>query len=485
MSDSGIKKGVQVCDDLFSLRVSPDRLEATLHPLGELTEADASSKLERLKREAGDYGIIYGLLPALERMEDGSFCLARGKAPVHGENARIKLHVKPSIAQPRRPLPGQDKVDYRELGNIVNVNRDQFLLEKVPLTEGVPGRDVLGGIVMSKAGRDIRLRPGPGVRITEDETKVYATLNGKFVMVEGKPCVFGEHLIRGDVDLSVGNVVFTGDALHIQGEVLPGFKVKCRGDISIQNGINNAEVLAGGRLLVRGSVVGEQAVVRAKGDMVLGFVENGPLIECLGTLTVTDFIVQGKVRVGGDLNVFQGNGTLIGGQHVVGGSIFVKELGSEGEVVTELNVGISPSLELQKTRLENEMKIWPEKFNEVLKNISALRQMKKKEGSLSPAKEALLAKLTAVMPKLADKVSTLTDLEKEIAAGKEKLVKEAVYVYGRVYPGVVVKIGSAVRAITAKEEAVVIQTDGKSCQILVRKMSPEERQAMGRLQGVN
>jgi uncharacterized protein len=482
MGDSGIlKKGVQIQDGLLSLRVGQDRLEAILAPVGEERIPVASLEFESLKREAAEFGVIHGVLPSLEPREDGSFCIARGEPPVSGENAKITLHVKPSIAHmPRGQQANKDKVDFRELGNIVNVNPEQLLFEKIPLTEGTPGKDVLGSALLAKPGKDIKIRLGPGVRINEVEMKVYATTSGKFVMVDGKACVFGEHKILGDVDMTVGNVVFAGKSLQIQGEVLAGFKVKCRGDISIQRSINNAEVLAGGKLVVAGSVIGEQAQVRSKGEMVLGFVENGPVIETLGSLRIKKFMVQGQVRVNGDLLVIEENGTLVGGQCVVGGSVFVKELGSDGEVGTELRVGTNPGIELKREKLNIALKIWPDRFNEVIKNIGTLQALKKKEGRLPPEKEELLKRLSVAMPKLADKVSKLTEMEKEIQEEKEKMVNEAVYVYGRVYPGVLVKIGSAIRAITIEEEAVVIRFDPQSRQILIRKMTSEEQQHPGK-----
>jgi len=58
------------------------------------------------------------------------------------------------------------------------------------------------------------------------------------------------------------------------------------------------------------------------------------------------------------------------------------------------------------------------------------------------------------------------------------MVNEQVYVYGHLFPGVVVKIGSLVRTITLEEEQSIIYFDKTSHQILVRKMTREERDAM-------
>jgi riboflavin synthase alpha subunit len=82
------------------------------------------------------------------------------------------------------------------------------------------------------------------------------------------------------------------------------------------------------------------------------------------------------------------------------------------------------------------------------------------------------------MPKAMDKVNLLTEENKELEVELEQMVNEVVYVYGHLFPGVVVKIGSLARTITLEEEQSVIYFDQVTHQILVRKMSRDEREAM-------
>jgi uncharacterized protein (DUF342 family) len=118
-------------------------------------------------------------------------------------------------------------------------------------------------------------------------------------------------------------------------------------------------------------------------------------------------------------------------------------------------------------------------LNEVIKNISALEKIKKElAGKFPEDKSILLAKCKVFMPKAMNKVDALIEEDKALDLEFEQMVNEVVYVYGRLFPGVVVKIGNLVRTITLEEEQSVIYFDKTTHQILVRKMSPDERAAM-------
>jgi len=476
-SEKLFKGGVEIQNGTFILRVTKDRLQAVVTP----KDLKAGVPLDQglLQKELAENGIVGGVLPTPESAGGGSFIAAKGVPPVPGENARVKMHVKPVIPGPQRSDPDKDQVDYRELGSIVNVAKDRLLLEKVAPSQGKAGQDVFGVAIQAKPGKDSKLKYGKGVTLSPDETKIFAALDGKFVMAEGKPTVFGEHSVTGDVDMKVGNIVFGGATLTISGEVLPGFSVKCRGDIKIGQGINNSAVMAGGSLTVMGGVVGEEAKLRAKGDITVDFVENGPKLETAGYLRVNDVLLQAHASVGRDVIATQGNGTIIGGKIVAAGSVHVKELGCDAEVITEICVGLVPSLQLKKQKIDEELVLWSDRLNEVIKNISALEKIKKElAGKFPEDKSTLLAKCRVFMPKAMEKVNLLTEENQALELELEQMVNEVVYVYGHLFPGVVVKIGPLVRTITLEEEQSVVYFDKVSHQILVRKMSRDEREAM-------
>lgn len=475
MGEDELKKsGAVICDETFTVKVSRDGMQAFLVPKKENAVLPSN---DVLRRELENLGISEGILPRPVPAQDTSYLTAQGKAPVNGENARVRLHVKPSVIHPPKvkdPAKG-DAVDYRELGGIVNVKTDQLLLEKIPLTQGTEGQDVFGKKIAAKPGRDLKLKFGGNVRFEEQENKLYAAAFGKFLMADSKASVVEEHLIHEDVDLSIGNVTFGGRSLVIQGAVLPGFKVRCRGEISIGKGINNAEILAGGNITILGGVIGEHAHVTSMGNVTIDFVENGPEVKATGSLLLKDAAIQAKVEVGGSLKAIEGKGLVVGGKYVIGGSVWVKELGSEGEVITEMTVGIGPDLERKKEKLLQDQEVWPARMSETLKNINGLTKLKKESGGkLDSDKQQLLDKYNAFLPKVMEKVNQLTELEEQINAEIEKSANECIYVYGKLYPGVKVRIGNAVRVISDQEERVAISLNRKNLQIVVHAMTADE-----------
>lgn len=473
------KRPIKICDDDYSLRLSKDKLTLTFELHG--ASAFDPNDWPDILRAAHEHGAIHGLLKAVPAMQTGHAVIAKGTAPVHGKRARIRPVVRPEIIND--DSGGKEKtegrVNFRELGKIVNVPEGQLLLEKVPATTGVHGRNILGTDIAAKDGKDLTIKCGPGVSLSDDGLQVTATTTGKFVMENGKPAVHEEHVINGDIDMSIGNVTFSGKKLTITGAVGPGFKIKCMGSISIGGGVNNSEVIAGESLSIRGGLVGEESQVKCWGDLDVDFCENTGRIETKGKMILQDFIVQGDIRVGLDLLAVSGKGALIGGKYVLGGSLYALELGSDAEVATEIVVGLNPSLEARKTKLEAAKEVWPPRLTEMLKDITALSAMKKEQGKdFSSENAAKLKDLNIKMPKVMDATNQLTLLEEKLDADIDQAANECVYVHNRLYPGVSVTIGSAVRVVSMEEKRVVVEFEKSNRKIHIRSMTVDERDSV-------
>lgn len=467
-----------VCGGAYLLKITSDRMQAYLVPQ-ESSASFAALDPQKLRTELDQCGVVYGLLNPPQPRPDGTVLVAQGKAALNGDDAKIKPHVKPAVVRSPKVMDVQhDKVDFRELGSIVNVPANILLMEKIPATNGSPGLNVLGTALAAKAGRDVKLKIGKGVRLSDDELQMFSTEEGKFLVADGRASVLPEHRVSGDVDLSVGNIVFAGKTLVISGSVLPGFSIKCKGDVEVDQRVHDAKIVAGGNLVIKGGVIGEEVVLKSWQDITVQFMENAGRVEVKGNLFCNDTIIQTNVRVGKNLYATKGKGTLIGGKFVVGGSVFVKELGSEAEVTTEVTVGMNPELEEKKKKLEEDKTIWPEKMNEMLKNINTLKQQKREGGGkLPPEKEEMLKKLNTMLPQVMDQVSKITEREEAMKEEIQQMASEAVHVYGTVYPGVTIKIAGIIRILTSEEHWVVLHLDPKTRQIHCRAMSPEERQA--------
>lgn len=475
-ADELVKNGVEIFDGSFLLKVSEDRLSAFVYPQDEGNAASVRSRFHELLQEVQRFGISFGFLPGLEATPNSGFIISKGKSAVDGEDARVRPVVLPTgNYTPKIAGNNNDQVDHRELGHIVNVRKGQLLLEKIPATAGSPGMDVFGVHLPARAGSNVSLKCGSGTELSADGLKVTAMVQGEFVMEKGRPVVSQEHVLAGDVDTGVGNISFGGNSLVVEGKVKSGFKVACVGDISIGQGVENASVLADGTVSITGGVVGHESTIRAKGDIHLDFCENSKLIESQGSLLVNGFVVQGEVKVAGDIKALGDKGALIGGTYIAGGSIFVKDLGSDGEVLTELSVGLDPALAKRKNIIAVAREIVPGRLNDIIRNISTLTELKKNMGKDFPEdKESLLLKLNELMPKMMDKSAMLTELEKQLAEDLSRRIDDGVYVYGTVYPGVRVNIGPASKLIMEEESQVVIDYKAKDQKIQIRGMSKDE-----------
>ena len=473
------KSPIKICGDDYSLYLSKDKLTLTL----ELHESSSFDQDDWpvILSEAGKHGAIHGLIKKIPVMNNGSAVIAQGTSPVHGKKARIRPVVRPEIIQGdgEEKKQSEERVDFRELGQIVNVPEGQLLLEKIPATKGINGRNILGTDIASKDGKDVTIKCGPGVSLSDDGLKVTASTTGKFVMENGKPAVLEEHIINGDIDMSIGNVTFCGKQLTITGAVGPGFKIKCMGSVTINGGVNSAEVIAGESLMIRGGLIGEESVVKCWGNLDVDFCENTGKIETKGQMILHDFVVQGDFRVGKDLVALKGKGALIGGKYVLGGSLHILELGSDAEVLTEVVVGLNPSLEARKVKLDAAKEVWPPRLTEMLKDIAALSALKKELGKdFPPEKATKLKELNIKMPKVMDATNQLTILEEKLDTDIDQAANECVYVHNMLYPGVSITIGSASRVINMKEKRVVVEFDTSNRKIHVRSMTVDERDAV-------
>lgn len=472
------QKKVPLEDGKLELAVSDDQMQAFISPAEEESPVDRLD-WDRLCNEVKEQGVVCGLLEQPEKIGENKFVVARGKPPEPGQDAFSRLVTRRGIDSSAGNIrdKGEDKVNHRELGNIVNVRKGQLLLKKVPATEGVPGVDIFGNEIKVKNGRDIRLKAGKGVDILEDGTEARANVQGEFVLDKGKPSVYEEYYINGDIDLSTGNVRFSGYFLRISGQVLPGFFAECLGSIIIGKGINNATVISDKSISVKGGVVGDESVIKAMEGITVDFCENIGLLETRGDLEVTDFIVQGHVKAGGDIKALQGKGAIIGGDYIAGGSIYALELGSDGEAVTSLTAGMSIALERRKTMIEQAKKILRPKLNEYLKSINALSEMKKENSQAFTADNAkALASMKNILPQLMDKDSILSQKEEELEQDLKKGARQCVYVFGTLFPGVKVTIANASRVINSMESSVVLEYREKQQKIYIRPMTEEEKQ---------
>lgn len=92
------------------------------------------------------------------------------------------------------------------------------------------------------------------------------------VYTNGSFCIEESLLIRGDVDVSSGNIDFIGDIM-VKGNVMEGFSVTSKKNVTIFGTVTNGTVTADGDITIKlGSI--NSKLRSEKGSIKLDFCQN-------------------------------------------------------------------------------------------------------------------------------------------------------------------------------------------------------------------
>src|SRR5690606_680953 len=134
--------------------------------------------------------------------------------------------------------------------------KGQLIAERIPAKEGTEGRAVTGEVLFSKKGKEARFRLGKNVIVNEDQSAMYAAIDGLITKTEREKInVFPIYEINGDVDYKVGNIDFIGTVV-VRGNVLSGFRIRAAGDIRVVGGVEGAELYADGSVEISAGILG-------------------------------------------------------------------------------------------------------------------------------------------------------------------------------------------------------------------------------------
>jgi len=435
-------------DGQVKISFGPGKMQAFL----EVTEPVGSGlpcKREHVLKALKEHEITFGVdEAAIDRALDPQnwntkILIARGQDPENGKDGT--LIYKFPLPHERMAVKEDEKgnVDYKERGLIYNVKMGQLLVERIPPTDGIPGRDVTNREVPAKKGRDYRLPRGKNTVADQEERHLYATCDGHVTMVDGKVMVDSVLVIGQDIDYATGNIDFVGNVI-IHGNVNSGFKVQATGDIEIKGFIESAQVIAGGSIQVKGGITsGSKGLVKAGQDVYARFIENST-VEAGGDIWVRDSIMQSVVRSGGSIKVTDRKAIIVGGIIQAYNLVESKVLGSQLATQTIVEVGINPHF---REEYHNLIKAKTEK-KKIYDNLSQSLQSFQRSGvsleNLSDKKRLTLIKMLDEFKKLRQEIASYEERLSFLEAEFEKTQSSKVRVLEIVYPGVRITIGQSV-----------------------------------------
>jgi len=450
-------ENVNNLDKLMFVHVTKDRLEAYLS-FSEFPESLAITK-EDVMRVIDQAGITYGIddnkideicqNPIL--FVNKEILIAKGKAPVEGEKAKIEYRFQKDN---RKVVKEREDgtVDFFNVDNVSNVVAGQLLAVKIPRTFGTDGIDVYGNPISAKPGKDIKVKLGQNVYYDQEKESIYAKVAGQVsVTDDGRINVFDVFEVKGNLDLSVGNIDFVGNVV-IRGDVPSGFKVRAKGDITIGGLVESAEVIAGGSITIAkginmGIAEDKKGIVKAGGNIHVPFIMNAN-VEADGDVLFSKYIMHSNVTAGGKVEIVSNRGIIIGGVTQANTYVKARSIGNMTETKTTIEVGANPYIVNKYKSLQKEIGALKATIDKVMKALNVIDQLEKRMGTLPDDKTKLKSQLLTTKMISENQVA---ELQEEMEGLKEKLTDyrtSYVEVIEEIFPGTTIKIGPLKETIT-------------------------------------
>jgi uncharacterized protein (DUF342 family) len=398
-------------DGSIRIEVSDDEMKCFIHfmpPRFAGRHLEADEILEAVKGR----GVVAGvneqrLKDYLENMDySRPLLLAEGTYPRNGNDAYIEYKVKVDKSDIKFEEDESGRVDFRNLELLENVVSGQVLAVKIPAEQGVPGRSVANKVLTSSSGKDLKLLGGKGTILSEDGTELSAEMNGQVVFASGKISVEPVFVVKGDVSVGTGNIVFLGSVI-VKGSVLDNFQVKAAGNIEVHGTVQKAELEAEGDIIVRMGISGkDEAKIESTGGTIYAkFVQNSYLFAEKDIL-VPEGIIHSKVDAGKRIISLGRRARLMGGVFRAGDEVNARFLGAEAETKTDFIVGVHPKVLQQIDEHNNAKARITEEMEKSKLDINTLTNMKKTM-KLPEEKSKMLEDLTAQNEKLAGRINEI------------------------------------------------------------------------------
>lgn len=261
--------------------------------------------------------------------------VAKGLAPVNGTDGTVTFYVKrDSEYRPEINLEGS--VDYKNLDYFQIVKKDQVLAEITKETDGTEGMNIYGGVMPARNGRPANSPVGKNTHLIQDDTLLVADCDGVIRFLRETIDVNDMLKINGNVDQLTGNLNFTGD-INIEGDVSDGYSVKSGGNIIVKGVVEDAAIEAAGNVHIsKGINGGGHNCIYVGGSLKCKYIEHAN-IHVEGNINA-DYIIDSNVTCMGNIELSGTRELVVGGDVKVMGELRAKDIGSESERTTKIEV---------------------------------------------------------------------------------------------------------------------------------------------------
>jgi uncharacterized protein len=452
-------------DSTASIVISPDKMKAYIT----LTTPDGGRALnyDEILDTLSKHGIVYGInkttlntiakYPVFGEM----VCIAEGTPSTNGQNGKVEFYF--NISKERKPTILDDgRVDFRELNLIESVRSGQKLCSLVAPSPGIKGKTVIGTDVPALDGKPASIPRGRNVEAVEDGQSLISNIDGQVNFTEGKVNVFANYEVLADVDNSTGNIYFVGN-VTVRGNVLSGFLIEAGGNVEVWGVVEGAVIKAGGDIILRRGMQGQgKGTLVSGGDIIARYIENSN-IEAKKDIK-SETIMHSNVKCGNKLELAGRKGLLVGGTCKVGKEVVAKVIGSHMATVTDIEVGVDPTIRGRYRGIKEEIASIESDLKKAEQAITLLKKLEI-AGLLTPEKQELMVKSVRTKVFFSNKIN---ELQEELTELEAKLQQEAygkIRVHSYIYPGTKVAIGTCLMFVKENLQYCTLYRDGADIKI--------------------
>ncbi|MBF0201565.1 MAG: DUF342 domain-containing protein, partial [Desulfamplus sp.] len=308
------------------------------------------------------------------------FVIARGNAPEPTQNATVK-YLFAGQRLKAGTIREDGTIDFRERGEIPQVEKGTVLAVKKDAVEGKVGKNIFNDTIRVTPARDIRLKAGRGARLSEDGLRVIADVSGHPKLArDGTVIVYDSYIVKGNVDYETGNIDYQGDVI-VTGCIQNGFRVKAN-NVKAQS-LDGAVVIAQGNVTVDQGIT--ESKISARGTLKAKFIQTSS-ISCLGDVSTQKEVVESSIECSGICTI---DGVLISSSVSAKMGLYARQIGMEKASPNTVRVGFDIFAEKEAQVVEKrlgEIKLEEKRMQDVI--AEAFKKMNSAEARMQRMSEA-------------------------------------------------------------------------------------------------
>ncbi len=364
--------------------------------------------------------------------------------PVNGKPEYYTLLIDTTRKAGKLQLDG--KIDFKDQGSIIQVSQGEEVLQRHMEVQPSDGTDIFGNKVAAVNEMVEGYEAGDNISPSVNNPEIYVSaIDGYLEIDKKRVSVKAVLTISGDVNYERGNIDYNGSVI-IKGSVHPSFSVKSRGDILIEQSVDEAAIEAGGNITVKMGISGKgPEIIKAAGSVSAKFIQNAH-VEAGGEIMAEDSIINSKVFSNKKVIVSSAHGRILGGETIALYKIEVNSAGSETVSNTVLTVGRNLELERELESVRSVMNRQKDLLQTVMTKLTAtfgsqlFEDPKKYVESLPEVKKILCLELLSEESNINKKVKELME---QVSKIEQKLILEeepVIIIKDKIYPGTVLNI---------------------------------------------